>query len=117
MPRQALEDSSLRGELQWTDGMLYPLLHRLERNGLVMRGLRASRRTGRTAGLTDFERSDNMTNKASLEERKGSQLVKKGRLFAREKPRRCRARPLHLTMSKAVSAAASPPETARIVIS
>src|SRR5512139_1029392 len=23
------------GELQWTDGMLYPLLHRLERNGLV----------------------------------------------------------------------------------
>ncbi len=24
-----------RGELQWTDGMLYPLLHRLERNGYV----------------------------------------------------------------------------------
>jgi DNA-binding PadR family transcriptional regulator len=23
------------GELQWTDGMIYPLLHRLERNGLV----------------------------------------------------------------------------------
>jgi PadR family transcriptional regulator, regulatory protein PadR len=23
------------GKLQWTDGMLYPLLHRLERNGLV----------------------------------------------------------------------------------
>ena len=23
------------GELQWTDGMLYPLLHRLERNALV----------------------------------------------------------------------------------
>ena len=23
------------GELQWTDGMLYPLLHRLERNSLV----------------------------------------------------------------------------------
>jgi DNA-binding PadR family transcriptional regulator len=23
------------GELQWTDGMLYPLLHRLERNGHV----------------------------------------------------------------------------------
>jgi DNA-binding PadR family transcriptional regulator len=23
------------GELHWTDGMLYPLLHRLERNGLV----------------------------------------------------------------------------------
>jgi len=24
------------GELQWTDGMLYPLLHRLERNGHVV---------------------------------------------------------------------------------
>jgi PadR family transcriptional regulator PadR len=23
------------GELRWTDGMLYPLLHRLERNGFV----------------------------------------------------------------------------------
>jgi DNA-binding PadR family transcriptional regulator len=23
------------GELAWTDGMLYPLLHRLERNGFV----------------------------------------------------------------------------------
>jgi len=23
------------GEMQWTDGMLYPLLHRLERNGFV----------------------------------------------------------------------------------
>ena len=26
------------GELQWTDGMLYPVLHRLERNGLVKGG-------------------------------------------------------------------------------
>lgn len=24
-----------QGELQWTDGMLYPVLHRLERNGYV----------------------------------------------------------------------------------
>ena len=24
-----------KGELKWTDGMLYPLLHRLERNGCV----------------------------------------------------------------------------------
>lgn len=24
-----------RGEMQWTDGMLYPVLHRLERNGFV----------------------------------------------------------------------------------
>jgi PadR family transcriptional regulator PadR len=23
------------GELRWTDGMVYPLLHRLERNGLI----------------------------------------------------------------------------------
>jgi PadR family transcriptional regulator len=23
------------GQLQWTDGMLYPVLHRLERNGLI----------------------------------------------------------------------------------
>ena len=23
------------GQLQWTDGMLYPVLHRLERNGMV----------------------------------------------------------------------------------
>ena len=26
------------GELQWTDGMLYPVLHRLERNGFVKAG-------------------------------------------------------------------------------
>jgi PadR family transcriptional regulator PadR len=24
-----------RGHVQWTDGMLYPVLHRLQRNGLV----------------------------------------------------------------------------------
>jgi len=24
-----------QGQMQWTDGMLYPVLHRLERNGLV----------------------------------------------------------------------------------
>ena len=24
------------GELEWTDGMLYPVLHRLERSGLVL---------------------------------------------------------------------------------
>jgi len=28
-------DELSRGELQWTDGMLYPVLHRLERNGYV----------------------------------------------------------------------------------
>ena len=28
-------DGMSGGELQWTDGMLYPVLHRLERNGLV----------------------------------------------------------------------------------
>jgi PadR family transcriptional regulator PadR len=34
------------GELRWTDGMLYPLLHRLERNGYVVASWRASE-TGR----------------------------------------------------------------------
>lgn len=28
-------DDLSRGELQWTDGMLYPVLHRLERNGYI----------------------------------------------------------------------------------
>jgi len=28
-------DELSAGELQWTDGMLYPVLHRLERNGFV----------------------------------------------------------------------------------
>ena len=28
-------DALSGGELQWTDGMLYPVLHRLERNGYV----------------------------------------------------------------------------------
>jgi DNA-binding PadR family transcriptional regulator len=31
---QRVADAS-RGELEWTDGMLYPLLHRLERHGYV----------------------------------------------------------------------------------
>lgn len=35
-----------RGELQWTDGMLYPLLHRLERKGYVKTVWRRSE-TGR----------------------------------------------------------------------
>jgi PadR family transcriptional regulator PadR len=30
------------GHLSWTDGMLYPVLHRLERNGLVAAKWRAS---------------------------------------------------------------------------
>ncbi len=34
------------GELQWTEGMLYPLLHRLERNGFVKASWRCSE-TGR----------------------------------------------------------------------
>jgi transcriptional regulator len=34
------------GKLQWTDGMLYPLLHRLERNGWVEASWRKSE-TGR----------------------------------------------------------------------
>src|SRR5687767_1247965 len=34
------------GQLQWTDGMLYPVLHRLERHGLVVAKWGASE-TGR----------------------------------------------------------------------
>src|ERR671916_1186828 len=34
------------GELQWTDGMLYPVLHRLERQGYV-KGKWAASETGR----------------------------------------------------------------------
>ncbi|MDH3457642.1 MAG: helix-turn-helix transcriptional regulator [Gemmatimonadota bacterium] len=34
------------GELEWTDGMLYPLLHRLERNDLV-KAVWAESETGR----------------------------------------------------------------------
>ncbi len=30
------------GDLRWTDGMLYPVLHRLERNGLVQSEWRLS---------------------------------------------------------------------------
>ncbi|WP_150242012.1 PadR family transcriptional regulator [Nocardiopsis quinghaiensis] len=30
------------GQMQWTDGMLYPLLHRLERNGYVQASWRTS---------------------------------------------------------------------------
>jgi PadR family transcriptional regulator len=30
------------GQLQWTDGMLYPVLHRLERNGHVVAKWRSS---------------------------------------------------------------------------
>lgn len=35
-----------KGELEWTDGMLYPVLHRLERGGLVEAAWRRSE-TGR----------------------------------------------------------------------
>ena len=43
------------GELQWTDGMLYPVLHRLERNGLVTArwGRSESGRRRRYYRLTD----------------------------------------------------------------
>lgn len=30
------------GEIQWTDGMLYPVLHRLEREGLIVADWRTS---------------------------------------------------------------------------
>jgi DNA-binding PadR family transcriptional regulator len=35
-----------KGQVQWTDGMLYPVLHRLERHGLVASRWRSSE-TGR----------------------------------------------------------------------
>jgi DNA-binding PadR family transcriptional regulator len=35
-------DELSAGELRWTDGMLYPVLHRLERNGLVKASWRES---------------------------------------------------------------------------
>ena len=43
------------GELHWTDGMLYPVLHRLERNGLVKAvwGRSESGRQRRYYRLTD----------------------------------------------------------------
>ena len=43
------------GELQWTDGMLYPVLHRLERNGFVKAvwGRSESGRRRRYYRLTD----------------------------------------------------------------
>jgi PadR family transcriptional regulator PadR len=43
------------GELQWTDGMLYPVLHRLERNGFVKAvwGKSESGRQRRYYRLTD----------------------------------------------------------------
>ena len=51
------------GELQWTDGMLYPVLHRLERNGYVEASWGKSE-TGRRRKyyrLTD-EGSDELAN-------------------------------------------------------
>jgi PadR family transcriptional regulator PadR len=43
------------GELEWTDGMLYPILHRLERNGFVKAvwGRSESGRRRRYYRLTD----------------------------------------------------------------
>ncbi len=43
------------GELQWTDGMLYPVLHRLERNGYVKAswGRSESGRRRKYSRLTD----------------------------------------------------------------
>lgn len=35
------------GRIEWTDGMLYPVLHRLERKGLVKAKWRVSKESGR----------------------------------------------------------------------
>lgn len=47
------------GELQWTDGMLYPLLHRLERFGYVRAewGLSPEGRRRRNYQITDAGRA------------------------------------------------------------
>ena len=51
------------GELRWTDGMLYPVLHRLERNGLVKAswGLSESGRRRKYYRLTE-RGSEELTN-------------------------------------------------------
>ncbi len=48
------------GELQWTDGMLYPVLHRLERNGFVeaVWGFSDSGRRRKYYRLTDSGRAE-----------------------------------------------------------
>jgi PadR family transcriptional regulator PadR len=48
------------GELEWTDGMLYPVLHRLERNGFVKAGWGRSEsgRRRRYYRLTDRGREE-----------------------------------------------------------
>lgn len=48
------------GQLQWTDGMLYPLLHRLERNGYVKAkwGKSETGRRRKYYGLTDRGREE-----------------------------------------------------------
>ena len=53
------------GELQWTDGMLYPVLHRLERNGLVKAGWGRSEsgRRRRYYRLTDRGRQELATQR------------------------------------------------------
>jgi len=48
------------GELQWTDGMLYPILHRLERNGSIVAtwGTSETGRRRKYYRLTDQGRSE-----------------------------------------------------------
>jgi DNA-binding PadR family transcriptional regulator len=53
------------GHLQWTDGMLYPVLHRLERQGLVAakREVSESGRTRKYYGITRLGRTQLATQK------------------------------------------------------
>ena len=64
------------GDLQWTDGMLYPVLHRLEGNGLVRSEWRLSdvgrkrkyyRLTGEGHEVLEQERAQWMRVHATLE--------------------------------------------------
>lgn len=53
------------GELQWTEGMLYPVLHRLEQQGLV----EATWRTAETGRQRRYYRLTSSGKKALTEER------------------------------------------------
>lgn len=59
------------GELQWTDGMLYPLLHRLERNAFV----KAVWGTSETGRKRKYYRLTNEGKKQLAEQRQQWKLV------------------------------------------
>ena len=56
---QKVKESS-GGELEWSDGMLYPVLHRLEKEGLLVSHWKVSEegRLRKYYGLTDLGQKD-----------------------------------------------------------